>query len=93
MALVLARRSPRFARAVQGRFSGADSRSLSFLEWRLAGARMLKLFAQNCKFAESARIASLKTKMLPHHMSMICTRPLGRIDNVALKRWALFTVE
>jgi hypothetical protein len=24
---------------------------------------------------------------------MICTRPLGRIDNVALKRWALFTVE
>ena len=54
---------------------------------------MLKLFAQNCKFAESARIASLKTKMLPHHMSMICTRPLGRIDNVALKRWALFTVE
>ncbi len=50
-------------------------------------------FAQNCKFAESARIVSLKTKMLPHHMSMICTRPLGRIDNVALKRWALFTVE
>jgi hypothetical protein len=31
--------------------------------------------------------------MLPHHMSIICTRPLGRIDNVALKRWALFTVE
>jgi hypothetical protein len=26
------------------------------------------------------------------HISTICTRPLGRIDNVALRRW-LFTVE
>ena len=25
--------------------------------------------------------------MLPNHISIICTRPLGRIDNVALKRW------
>ena len=32
-------------------------------------------------------------KMLPHHISMICTRPFGRIDDVALKRWALYTVE
>jgi hypothetical protein len=31
--------------------------------------------------------------MLPDHMSMICIRLLGRIDNVALKRWSLFTVE
>jgi hypothetical protein len=31
--------------------------------------------------------------MLSHYISMICTRLLGRIDNVALKRWALFTVE
>ena len=31
--------------------------------------------------------------MLPNHISIICTRPLGRIDNVALKRWPLFTVE
>ena len=31
--------------------------------------------------------------MLPNHISIICTRPLGRIDNVALKRWALLTVE
>jgi hypothetical protein len=45
-----------------------------------------------CKFAESARITS-QAKMLPNHISMIFTRPLGRIDNVALKRWALFTVE
>ena len=44
--------------------SGTDG-----FEWRLARARMFKLFAQNCKFAESARIASLKTKMLPHHIS------------------------
>ena len=34
-----------------------------------------------------------KPQMLPNHISIICTRPLGRIDNVALKRWALFTVE
>jgi hypothetical protein len=34
-----------------------------------------------------------KPKMQPNHISIICTRPLGRIDNVALKRWALFTVE
>jgi len=33
------------------------------------------------------------TAMPSYHISMICTRPLGRIDNVALKRWALFTVE
>ena len=31
--------------------------------------------------------------MLPHHISIIRKRPLGRIDNVALKRWALFRVE
>ena len=49
-------------------------------------------FAQSCKFAEPARIC-LEAKMLPSHISIICTRPLGRIDNVALKRWALFTVE
>jgi hypothetical protein len=48
---------------------------------------------KNCKLVEPARIASLKIKMLPHHISIICTRPLGRIDSVALKRWALFTVE
>jgi hypothetical protein len=45
-----------------------------------------------CKFAEPARISS-QAKMLPNHISRICTRPLRRIDNVALKRWALFTVE
>ena len=49
-------------------------------------------FAQFRKFAKPARIA-LETEMLTHHTSMICKRPLGRIDNVALKRWALFTVE
>jgi hypothetical protein len=31
--------------------------------------------------------------MLPNCVSIICARHLGRIDNVALKRWALFTVE
>jgi hypothetical protein len=31
--------------------------------------------------------------VLTDHISIICTRPPGRIDNVALKRWALFTVE
>ena len=25
--------------------------------------------------------------MLPHHISLICTRPLRRIDRVPLKRW------
>ncbi len=49
-------------------------------------------FAQFRKFAKPARIA-LDTEMLTHHTSMICKRPLGRIDNVALKRWGLFTVE
>ncbi len=34
-----------------------------------------------------------KPKMMPNPISIICTPPLGRIDNVALKRWALFTVE
>jgi hypothetical protein len=32
-------------------------------------------------------------KMLPLHISIICTRPFGRIDDVALRRWALLTVE
>jgi hypothetical protein len=54
--------------------------------------QMFKFFAQSCKFPEPARI-SLKAKMLPNHISIICTRPLGRIDNVALTRRALFTVE
>ncbi len=49
-------------------------------------------FAQCRKFAKPARIA-METKMLTHHTSMICKRPLGRIDNVALNRWAFFTVE
>jgi hypothetical protein len=31
--------------------------------------------------------------MLPNHISIIWTRPFGRIDDVALRRWALFTVE
>jgi hypothetical protein len=30
---------------------------------------------------------------MPNRMTTICTRPLGRIDNVALQRLALFTVE
>ena len=42
-------------------------------------------FKQDCKFIESARI-SLETKMLPYHISII--NPLGRIDNVALRRSA-----
>ena len=50
------------------------------------------LFTQSCKFAVPARI-SLQAKMLPDQISTICTRHLGPIDNVALKRWALFTVE
>lgn len=33
------------------------------------------------------------TAMPSYQLLMICTRPLGRIDNVALKRWTLFTVE
>jgi hypothetical protein len=45
-----------------------------------------------CKFAELVRISS-QAKMLTNHISIVCTRPLGRIDNVALRRWALFTVE
>jgi hypothetical protein len=44
------------------------------------------------KIASSVRISS-QTKMLPNHISIICPRPLGRIDNVALTRRALFTVE
>jgi hypothetical protein len=31
--------------------------------------------------------------MLTNQISIICKRPPGRIDNVALKRRALFTVE
>jgi hypothetical protein len=50
------------------------------------------IFAQSRKFGKHARI-ELETEMLTHHTSMICKRPLGRIDSVALKRWALFTVE
>jgi hypothetical protein len=45
-----------------------------------------------CKFPVPARISS-QAKMLTNQISIICKRPLGRIDNVALKRWALFTVE
>ena len=41
-----------------------------------------------CKFAGLARI-----RQYPNHVSMICRRPFGRIDDVALRRWALFTVE
>jgi hypothetical protein len=36
-----------------------------------------------CKFAERVRI-SPQAKMLTNHISIICPRPLGRIDNVAL---------
>jgi hypothetical protein len=45
-----------------------------------------------CKFAGLARICQYP-KMIPLHISTICTRPFGRIDDVALKRWARFTVE
>jgi hypothetical protein len=45
-----------------------------------------------CKFVGLARIRQY-TKMLPHHISIICLGPLGRIDDVALRRWALFKVE
>ena len=31
--------------------------------------------------------------MLPYYVLLIYTRPLGRVDNITLKRWALFTVE
>ncbi len=31
--------------------------------------------------------------MLPYHVLLIYTRPPGRVHNVTLKRWALFTVE
>ena len=58
----------------------------------LPDTQLFKFLAHRCKFAVPARISS-ETKMLPNHISIICTRPLGRIDNVALKRWALFTVE
>jgi hypothetical protein len=58
----------------------------------LSDTQTFKISAQSCKFAEFVRISS-QAKMLPNHISIICTRPLGRIDNVALKRWALFTVE
>jgi hypothetical protein len=58
----------------------------------LSDTQTCKIFAQSCKFAELVRISS-RTKMLPNHISIARTRPLGRIDNVALKRWALFTVE
>ena len=58
----------------------------------LADTQMFKFFSQGCKFATFIRISS-QAKMLPNHISIICTRPLGRIDSVALKRWALFTVE
>jgi hypothetical protein len=52
-----------------------------------------ELFAQDCKFADLVRISS-KAEMLSNLIiSIICTPPLGRIDNVALKRWALLTVE
>jgi hypothetical protein len=44
-------------------------------------SRYLEIF---CKFA--ARSYTPIPKMPAHHISTICTRPLGRIDNVALKR-------
>ena len=34
---------------------------------------MLKLFAQNCKFAESARIASLNQNAAPSHVDDLHT--------------------
>jgi hypothetical protein len=34
-----------------------------------------------------------ESQMLLNHISMTSIRPLGRIDDVALKRWGLFTVE
>ena len=49
-------------------------------------------FAKNCKFGALARICS-KAQMLPYRILILPTRLPGRIDNVALKRWALFTVE
>ena len=58
----------------------------------LPDTQTFKISAQSCKFAEPARISS-EAKMLPNHISIARTRQLGRIDNVALKRWALFTVE
>jgi hypothetical protein len=58
----------------------------------LSDTQPFKLFTQSCKFAVPSRISS-QTKMLPNPISIICPRPLGRIDNVALKRWGLFTVE
>ena len=57
-----------------------------------AGKRLFSIQAAPCKFANPERISS-QTKMLPNHISKARTRPLGRIDNVALTRWALFTVE
>jgi len=58
----------------------------------LSDTQTSKFFAQRCKIPELIRI-SLEAKMPPNHTSIVCMRPLGRIDNVALKRWALFTVE
>jgi hypothetical protein len=53
--------------------------------------------SSNCshEVASSLRsfVLSSQAKMMPNHISIICQRPLGRIDNVALKRWVLFTVE
>jgi hypothetical protein len=58
----------------------------------LPHTQTFKISAQSCKFAEVVRISS-QTKMLPNHISIVRERPLGRIDNVALKRSAQFTVE
>jgi hypothetical protein len=51
-----------------------------------------KNFAQSLQVPRARSYIS-QAKMLTNQISIICKRPLGRIDNVALKRWALFTVE
>jgi hypothetical protein len=51
-----------------------------------------KVFLHKCASLRSLLVYA-NTAMPSYHISIICTRPLGRIDNVALKRWALFTVE
>ena len=52
--------------------------------------KLEKLFLHKC----ASLLVYAITAMPSYHISiMMCTRPFGRIDNVALKRWALFTVE
>ena len=43
--------------------------------------------------SSQSKLVYANTAMPLYQPSMICTRPLGRIDDVALKRWALLTVE